>query len=611
VAPGDPQSPGSEADDAFEEFGRGRSTHLFRLALVLTGWDKAAAEDVLAALGLTGTGEAIELSDGNLAGPGDLLTARKNEHIIAGEPGRRLTNRDVLQFIAWVSRGRARSAMVRLHAGRDPATGQVSWSAPFELPVTYLREHVQLAYAGNVHVAQSRTVVTAHLVIDETAGRQAFYVGMSRGRERNTAYVVIDRARAADLSAQPRPSPDVADPGVAHGWRPHRLTVLAAVLDREQGDLTGTEVMRRELDRAASLATLAPLWADLTRVCATRRHETAIQALLSPGDWQQFCQDTERGTLARLLRSAELAGHDTESVIRDAVNKRDFAGARSIAAVLHGRIQQIVGTPEPVAGRSYLARTPVIDDPAYRAFAVELAEAMDARVRVLGERAARERPAWALRILGAKYLPIWPGARTGLAAPGSRPPTGKNPAGPARSIRSGPRRSGPRPSCGPAGTPHTPRCACRSWTAKPGQPATVSSWPGGPPTSGRPLGRRRMLRENSVKRTWPKTPAGPVRSLPGIRATPPVTGPSGHWRGSRHSSSARARSKPERAGKHSSRLPKPARHGTRPPSRPGSRRWPPTPNCGAATPASTCRLCTRKRNTAPAPRPTSPGKVTT
>jgi RNA polymerase sigma-70 factor (sigma-E family) len=43
----DPQLPGSEVDDAFEEFVRGRSTHLFRLALVLTGWDKAAAEDVL------------------------------------------------------------------------------------------------------------------------------------------------------------------------------------------------------------------------------------------------------------------------------------------------------------------------------------------------------------------------------------------------------------------------------------------------------------------------------------------------------------------------------------------------------------------------------------
>lgn len=39
--------PSSRADDAFEEFVRARSAHLFRLALVLTGWDRAAAEDVL------------------------------------------------------------------------------------------------------------------------------------------------------------------------------------------------------------------------------------------------------------------------------------------------------------------------------------------------------------------------------------------------------------------------------------------------------------------------------------------------------------------------------------------------------------------------------------
>jgi RNA polymerase sigma factor (sigma-70 family) len=43
----DAHLPGSKAEDAFEEFVRGRSTHLFRLALVLTGWDRAAAEDVL------------------------------------------------------------------------------------------------------------------------------------------------------------------------------------------------------------------------------------------------------------------------------------------------------------------------------------------------------------------------------------------------------------------------------------------------------------------------------------------------------------------------------------------------------------------------------------
>lgn len=43
----DRQSPASQVDEAFEQFVRGRSMHLFRLALVLTGWDQAAAEDVL------------------------------------------------------------------------------------------------------------------------------------------------------------------------------------------------------------------------------------------------------------------------------------------------------------------------------------------------------------------------------------------------------------------------------------------------------------------------------------------------------------------------------------------------------------------------------------
>jgi len=368
------------------------------------------ARDRLAALGLTGTGDTVELADGNLAGPGDLLVARQNERIIAGEPGRRLANRDVLLLAAWASRGGERSALVRLRTGCDPDSGLVSWSAPFQLPAAYLQKHVQLAYAGNVHVAQGRTVDTAHLAVDETAGREAFYVGMSRGRHSNTAYVINERTRAADLAAEPRPSPDVADPGAGDTWQLHRFNVLAGVLDREQGDLTGTEMMRSELDRAASLATLAPVWADLTRASATRRHEAAISAVLPPGDWQRFGEDAERGTLARLLRAAELAGHDTDAVIRHAIGKRDFAGARSIAAVLCGRIQRTIGTPEPIAAPSYLARTPLIDDPVDRAFAFELAAAMDDRTRMLGDRAALDRPAWAVSILGE--VPADPAGRT-------------------------------------------------------------------------------------------------------------------------------------------------------------------------------------------------------
>ena len=38
---------GTCEESSFEEFVRARSTHLFRLALVLTGWNEAAAQDLL------------------------------------------------------------------------------------------------------------------------------------------------------------------------------------------------------------------------------------------------------------------------------------------------------------------------------------------------------------------------------------------------------------------------------------------------------------------------------------------------------------------------------------------------------------------------------------
>jgi len=360
------------------------------------------ARDELAALGLVAAGDLAGLRDGNVAGAGDLIVARQNERLEAGEPGRRLANRDVLTIDGWDEIGEARVALVRRMTGHDPRTGETTWSAPFELPGEYIEQHADLAYAGNVHVSEGRTVGTSHLVVDETAGRESFYVGMSRGRERNTAYVVTERARAADLSPEPRPSPGIEDPGAGEDAPvpPHRLTVLAGVLEREQGERTATKTMRQELDRAASLATLAPTWADVTRTHAVRQYETTLQSLLPAEIWQRYEQDPERETLTRLLRAAELGGHDVDDVLRHATGNRDFGGARSIAAVLHSRVQRIVGTPEPVTGGSYAGRTPAIEDPDADRFARDLAAAMDERMSLLGDRVAMDRPVWALRYLG-------------------------------------------------------------------------------------------------------------------------------------------------------------------------------------------------------------------
>jgi ATP-dependent exoDNAse (exonuclease V) alpha subunit len=101
------------------------------------------------------------LADGNHAGIGDLIRARLNTEIDAD--GRQLTNRDTLAITAF----RGPDAEVR----RQRLDG--TWTAPFRVPRSYLAASAELAYAGNVHVAQGRTVDTAHLLVTDTLSRQA------------------------------------------------------------------------------------------------------------------------------------------------------------------------------------------------------------------------------------------------------------------------------------------------------------------------------------------------------------------------------------------------------------------------------------------------------
>ena len=87
---------------------------------------------------------------------------------------------------------------------------------PRALPATYVREHVELAYATTVHGAQGETVPTAHLLVGETTGAAAAYVGMTRGRNRNIAHLVadtLDEARSHWIEVFSR---DRADLGPGH-----------------------------------------------------------------------------------------------------------------------------------------------------------------------------------------------------------------------------------------------------------------------------------------------------------------------------------------------------------------------------------------------------------
>ena len=129
----------------------------------------------------------FELADGNRAGTGDLVRARENAPTIDAD-GQPLANRDVLRI-----EGRAHG---QVQVRRQVEGG---WSEPFLLPERYLADHGELGYAGNTHVAQGRTTDTAHLLVTGSLNRPSLYVGMTRGRQANTAYVAT-----GELSTRPR-----------------------------------------------------------------------------------------------------------------------------------------------------------------------------------------------------------------------------------------------------------------------------------------------------------------------------------------------------------------------------------------------------------------------
>ncbi|HLH58842.1 MAG TPA: MobF family relaxase, partial [Streptosporangiaceae bacterium] len=187
--------------------------------LLLAGSNEEAADLArrvqarLIQLGTVTAGEyqaQVPLADGNQAHPGDLIRARLNTQIDAG--GRNLTNRDTLKITAI----RGGGAEVR----RRQAGG--TWTAPFWIPRAYLQSSAELGYAGNVHVAQGRTVDTAHLLVTETLSRQSLYVGMSRGREANTAHVVTGNTAPPGKKPYRQASPEA---------------VLKNVIERDDQDL--------------------------------------------------------------------------------------------------------------------------------------------------------------------------------------------------------------------------------------------------------------------------------------------------------------------------------------------------------------------------------------
>ncbi|MFF4647462.1 MobF family relaxase [Streptomyces sp. NPDC001389] len=327
----------------------------------------------------------VPLADDNRAGVGDLIQTRHNDVNLKDSDGRIVLNRRVYRVTGVGEDGQLTAARV---AGRN-ADGTERLAGTVTLPAAYVQENVSLAYAGTVNAVQGRTVgYGGYLLVEEGMNRQQIYPGMTRAQRYNRAFAACqvpgDEHRLERLDQD-------------------ALSLMQAAVDRDGGDLTALQELRESQDWAESIPALEPRWRDYVTEYDRERYEPLLKRLLSEDHFKKL-KEGDPTTVYRKLRGAELAGHDGERVLTSAIGMRpmSYPVPDNVVALVNWRVDITLLDRAPEnepAGPNWVDRTPNI--PGIEGeVAHELAEAMDARRDVLGERLTEEPPEWALRHLG-------------------------------------------------------------------------------------------------------------------------------------------------------------------------------------------------------------------
>jgi conjugative relaxase-like TrwC/TraI family protein len=327
----------------------------------------------------------LPLGDDNRAGVGDLIQTRENDAKLKDSEGRLVLNRRVYRVTGISEDGQLTARRV---AGRD-ADGTERLAGTVTLPSSYVEKNVALAYAGTVNAVQGRTVgYGGYLLVEEGMSRQQVYPGLTRAQRYNRAFAAC------------------RVPGDEHrlqGLDQDAMSMLQAAVERDGGELAALQELRESQDWAESIPALEPRWRDYINEHVRNQYEPMLRQMLSEDHYNKLRQG-DPSTVYRKLREAELAGHDGQRLLAEAIGMRpmSYPVPDNVPALVNWRIDQMLEDRQPEnapAGHSWSDRTP--DMPGYEGMvARELAEAMDARRDVLGERLVEDPPEWAIRHLG-------------------------------------------------------------------------------------------------------------------------------------------------------------------------------------------------------------------
>jgi hypothetical protein len=323
--------------------------------------------------------DGIELHDGNHVGLGDHVVTRLNNRRLRHGANNYVKNGD--HWIV-IQRWPDGSLSVQNHRG-----------ATVTLPSTYVQESVELAYATTAHRAQGATVDTAHLIVTDRLTRALMYVGMTRGRHTNTAYVATHQT-SSELH-EPQPQQTMQD-------------VLEAVLNDPGVEQSAHEILRQELDNATRLDRLVPIHEHLCQLDARQRFRTAIANCgLDAADQANLAASPAYGALIAQLRRAEAADMNLPALLNCAINQQTLANAHDAAAVIHHRLTRLIARSQrqaPTLLAGLILPATHATDPTLVPALRELESQIIQRADWLAEKARTERPQWYADLPGQALL---------------------------------------------------------------------------------------------------------------------------------------------------------------------------------------------------------------
>lgn len=398
----------SVVGDVFEAWKRDTDAGRHALMLAATNETVTALNELARTHRLAGSvepDEAAVLSSGLRASAGDRIITRTNDRRL------RITSTH------WVKNGdRFTVDQVRGDGGlsvRHEETGRT-----LDLPADYVAAKVDLGYATTYHGAQGSTVDVTHCALTGSESRQLLYVGMSRGRAANHAYLPV----SGDGDPHKNIHPDVVDPRTA-------VDMLETILRRDAAPRSARTEVRDQQDPVLQLRGAVEQYSDAVDLAAqvqlgserieqlTQQAEQWMPGLTECPAWESLL-----GHLCRL--DIETDGAAIEH-LSGAQGRGSLTSARDAAAVLDWRLDPSTAHSAGPGPLPWLPDVVDVSDPTWSTYLAALRREVVETARRVREKAAADAPAVWARDLDADLrgdLAVWRAA-CGLAEE-SPSPTG-------------------------------------------------------------------------------------------------------------------------------------------------------------------------------------------